>query len=134
MEERDDRMRYAMFLAGLAVAGCAAEPEPQGREIYAAYCAGCHGEWAQGDGILAADLPVRPPDLTRLSAANGGVFPYSRVMAQIHGYPGRFHVMPEFGPLLQSRPVMWQDETGAMVETPQALLEVARYLASIQRN
>ena len=127
-------MRISVLLAGLALAGCETAREQPGREIYAGYCAACHGPGARGDGPLAGDLPVRPPDLTRLAAENGGVFPYSDVMAQIHGYPGRFHVMPEFGPLLQGRKVTWEDETGARLETPEALLDLARYLASLQRD
>ena len=53
-------------------------------------------------------------------------------MAQIHGYRGRNELMPEFGTLLEGPSVMWQDETGARIETPVALLALAEYLAEIQ--
>ncbi|QGX97813.1 c-type cytochrome [Roseovarius faecimaris] len=106
----------------------------RGREIFASYCASCHGSSGTGDGILATDLPVRPADLTMLSKRNGGVFPTSDVMAKIYGYPGRYQaeVMPEFGPVLEGPSVRWTDEAGLQVDTPQALLDLATYLQSLQ--
>lgn len=128
-------MRYMGFGVVLALAGCVAEEQrAPGQETYMSYCVTCHGRSAEGDGPLASDLPVPPADLTRLAAKNGGVFPYSDVMAQIYGYPGQFHVMPEFGPVLEGPKVMWRDETGAVVETPKALLDLARYLETLQRG
>ena len=128
-------MWYLVMGAVLALAGCVAEENsPPGEAIYMSYCVTCHGRGAQGDGPLAGDLPVRPADLTGLSARNGGQFPYSGVMARVHGYPGQFHVMPEFGPLLEGPVVMWRDESGTVVETPRALLDLARYLETLQRG
>lgn len=128
-------MRYLASAAIFALAGCVSETGgTPGQEEYSSYCVACHGKTAQGDGPLAADLPVAPANLTLLAAQNNGVFPYSDVMAQIYGYPGQFHVMPEFGPLLQGPTVMWRDETGAVVETPRALLALARYLETLQRG
>ena len=128
-------MRYLVLAAVLALAGCVGrEDVPAGQETFMSYCVACHGKSAQGDGPLAEDLPVRPADLTMLAARNNGVFPYSDVMAQIYGYPGQFHVMPEFGPVLEGPKVMWRDETGAVVETPKALLDLAQYLETLQRG
>lgn len=101
--------------------------------MYEAYCVTCHGDGGRGDGPLATDLKVAPSDLTILAQNNGGVFPYSDVMAQIYGYPGRYAVMPEFGPLLSGPSVMWTDEEGMQVRTPKALLALARYLETIQQ-
>lgn len=103
-----------------------------GAQLYAENCAVCHGPRAHGDGVLAADLPVAPADLTGLSARNGGAFPWSMVMAKVHGYSGRADVMPEFGTVLSGPMVMWEDETGTPVETPAGLLAIARYLETIQ--
>ena len=130
--------KLAIATTGLALglAACMAREEPEapsGRALYDQYCVICHGESGQGDGILAKDLPVPPSDLTVLSAGNGGAFPWSDVMAQIHGYNGRGEVMPEFGTILEGPTVMWRDETGARVETPVALLALAEYLATIQK-
>ena len=128
-------MRYLGLAVIMALAGCTTDEQVEpGQETYMSYCVTCHGSTAQGDGPLADDLPIRPANLTLLAAQNNGVFPYSEVMAQIYGYPGQFHVMPEFGPLLVGPKVMWRDETGAVVETPRALLELAQYLETMQRG
>ena len=118
-------------LAACALVAPKAEP-PSGPALYAEYCVVCHGPGGKGDGILADDLPKRPSDLTGLSARNGGTFPWSDVMAQIHGYKGRSDVMPEFGTVLEGATVEWTDETGATLETPVALLALAEYLAELQ--
>lgn len=128
-------MRQLSVAAVLALSACVGETETQpGREIYKSYCVTCHGSSGQGNGPLAQDLPVRPADLTRLAVRNEGAFPYSGVMARVYGYPGQFHVMPEFGPVLEGPTVMWRDETGGVVETPRALLDLARYLETLQRG
>ncbi len=107
----------------------------RGSDMYAVYCTSCHGQDARGAGPLANDMSVPPADLTRLAARNDDVFPYAATMARIHGYPGQFHEMPQFGPLLEGPAVAWQDPaTGQVVETPRALLALARYLASVQRG
>jgi hypothetical protein len=49
------------------------------------YCSGCHGENGRGDGAKAFGLSVKPPDLTRLKARNGGVFPRERLRRIIDG-------------------------------------------------
>ena len=49
--------------------------EYSGQETYMRYCAACHGESGQGDGPVASGLPIAVPDLTRLQARKGDVFP-----------------------------------------------------------
>ena len=56
-----------------------------GREMFAAYCAVCHGTAGKGDGPVAKALKNRPVDLTTLSRNNGGTFPAVRVMGYITG-------------------------------------------------
>ena len=48
-------------------------------------CAVCHGHDGKGKGALASALKTQPPDLTRLSELNGGVFPFERVFQVIDG-------------------------------------------------
>jgi cytochrome c553 len=48
-------------------------------------CAVCHGVDGQGNGPMAVLLKVKPPDLTRLAARNGGKFPVEYVMKIIDG-------------------------------------------------
>jgi len=50
-----------------AVSGPAPTTEQlaQGKSVYLAYCAQCHGEQGYGDGFAAKDLAVAPSDFTR---------------------------------------------------------------------
>lgn len=45
----------------------------------------CHGLDGRGNGPQAADLTKAPADLTRIAAANGGVFPEAQVRDMIDG-------------------------------------------------
>jgi mono/diheme cytochrome c family protein len=56
-----------------------------GRQEYLSSCAACHGVSGEGDGPVAKSLSTRPADLTKLSEANNGVFPVSRVYEVIDG-------------------------------------------------
>ncbi len=48
-------------------------------------CAQCHGLDGTGSGVLAEYLKSDVPDLTRLSEANGGIFPVAKVYSLIDG-------------------------------------------------
>jgi len=60
----------AMAAAGIVCLGFlpkesrAEEQRSQGKEIYLAQCAMCHGENGRGDGRAALDFRTRPTDLT----------------------------------------------------------------------
>ena len=54
-------------------------PADSGQQMYAAYCATCHGANGKGDGSAASALKEKPIDLTLLSARNNGRFPFVRV-------------------------------------------------------
>jgi mono/diheme cytochrome c family protein len=56
-----------------------------GKNEYVRSCAACHGMTGKGNGPVAKSLSQPPADLTRLSEANGGVFPVSRVYDVIDG-------------------------------------------------
>ena len=120
----------------VAIAACT-QPAPQNRgaDLYAAHCISCHGKSAQGDGPLAARYGMRPANLTLLSQNNGGVFPSEGVMAQINGYPGRhdFGGMPEFEHVLSGTTVRYQTASGEVIETQQALIDIATYLETLQQ-
>jgi hypothetical protein len=63
-----------------------AQPEENpGRQEFLRSCASCHGISGKGDGPVAKSLRTPPPDLTKLSEANDGVFPISRVYEVIDG-------------------------------------------------
>lgn len=120
--------------AALALAACAPEVErASGAELYASYCAACHGTSGRGDGPAAAALRPRPSDLTGLSRANGGVFPLVRVMSKIDGYKGGAAGMPEFGPALEGPTVLVDTGDGVMTPTPEPLAALAEHLRRLQR-
>jgi mono/diheme cytochrome c family protein len=56
-----------------------------GARDYRRLCASCHGADARGGGPAAANLRGSPPDLTRIAARRGGVFPYDELAAWLDG-------------------------------------------------
>jgi len=77
-----------------------------GKEMFAAYCAACHGKDGKGDGPVAAALKARPTDLTILARQNGGKFPSIQVAKAITGEAGisahGSKEMPIWGPVFMS--------------------------------
>lgn len=73
---------------GAAQAGksaAAKKPVVSGAELYANYCASCHGRSGKGDGPLATELRDKPTDLTQLAKKNGGTFPAEAIRKEIDG-------------------------------------------------
>lgn len=56
-----------------------------GKNEYIKACATCHGVTGKGDGHMAKALSKPPPDLTKLSESNKGVFPAPRIYDVIDG-------------------------------------------------
>jgi len=56
-----------------------------GQQMYATYCASCHGLGGRGDGPAAGALKTAPADLTVLAKQNGGKFPEVKVYGTIRG-------------------------------------------------
>ena len=56
-----------------------------GKQLYAQYCASCHGAEGKGDGPVSNDLKVKVADLTLLRSKNNNAYPLDRVMASIDG-------------------------------------------------
>jgi mono/diheme cytochrome c family protein len=79
----------SLVAAVYVTAASAAKPDlaaaAKGKVTYARYCTSCHGPQARGNGPVAADLRVPPPDLTALSARSGGSFPFDAVAQAIDG-------------------------------------------------
>lgn len=125
-------------VAGAGLTACAGRsmPEPaEGRALYAANCAQCHGAAGRGDGPWAGSYAPPPADLTNLS--RDGRFPRAGVLSVIDGYdraglPGR--EMPEFGLLLEGPLVPVDVGDGVLTPTPRPLAALLAYLESIQSN
>ena len=66
-----------------------AQPEnisaAKGPEMFAAYCAVCHGKDGQGGGPAASALKKHPANLTQLTRTSGGKFPALKVGMIIRG-------------------------------------------------
>lgn len=63
-----------------------AQPSPApmtGAQLFAAYCASCHGENGRGDGPAAPALKAKLPDLTTMAKRKGGQFPEGDVFQVI---------------------------------------------------
>lgn len=130
--------RHILAIAALAgLSACTTEaPDPTGRQNFVRYCASCHGTDATGNGPNAADWPAVPPDLTGLAARNGGSFPFATVMTKVWGAADGSHraTMPGFSAFFDDdAQVLYDIGDGAPVPTPRRLVELAEYLASIQR-
>jgi mono/diheme cytochrome c family protein len=140
------RYRAGLALGAMLWAGsvCAAQgshskdkPKPaplidsiQGPALYKAYCASCHGAGAKGDGVMTSSLKVKPSDLTRIAARNGGTFPLMRIESIISGEtpPQAGHgssQMPVWGPIF-SHVERDQDLGRVRIDN------LARYLRDIQ--
>jgi mono/diheme cytochrome c family protein len=74
-----------------------------GKQMYASYCAQCHGLNGKGNGPVASSMKTPPPDLTLLSKNNGGKFPGAHVSTVIESGTIASHgtsAMPVWGPVL----------------------------------
>lgn len=108
-------------------------PEPSGRDIFMAQCAGCHGEDGKGNPAAISELPEAPADLTGLSKRNGGAFPTERVKDIVAGavdIPGHRgpDQMPIWGDLFDAR------RNTARQEATKHLESLTAYLESIQQR
>jgi mono/diheme cytochrome c family protein len=79
-------------LAFAGILGCLsawAQDTDKGRTEFIANCAACHGADGKGSGPHAADLKVKPADLTALAKRTNGRFNPSAVYQMIDGRDGR---------------------------------------------
>jgi mono/diheme cytochrome c family protein len=80
--------RGAMLPLILLTASCAA-PSPReagtGDQLFATYCAACHGANARGTGFANEYLKVAAPDLTLIAVRRGGRFDAREIYKIIDG-------------------------------------------------
>ena len=127
-------MKYFILTAALALAACVEEPI-DGRAAFLENCAGCHGADGAGEGVAARGLAVAPPDLTKIAARNGGIFPTNQVMSTIDGLDRGAHfsaAMPEFGAGDMGDTVIVEND-GLGTPVPMQLLLLTEYLETIQQ-
>ena len=98
--------------------GAAVKADPiiqRGQQIYQQYCATCHGAQGKGDGISAANLPIKPQNLTEGIIVNPlpNAFLH-KVISQGGQAVGLSPLMPAFTPYLSDVQI---DEVIAYVRT-----------------
>jgi mono/diheme cytochrome c family protein len=115
-----------------------AQGSEAGKREYLNSCASCHGVTGKGNGPVAQGLKRSPADLTKLSEANKGVFPFSRTYDVIDG---RFQVemhgsreMPVWGQVFQ--PAWWwgppvSNETAESIVRVR-ILALIEYISTLQ--
>lgn len=121
-----------LVASALSATSVAAQDPDIGAELYADYCAACHGGAGKGDGDMANVMTIPSPDITMLSSNNGGVFPMLQVIHIIDGRTGvRAHgrAMPIFGRSFAAD----GDGYGGVLESRGRILSLAMYLESMQR-
>ena len=109
-----------------------ATPRDVGAHLFRTYCATCHGTTGRGDGPLAEHLRHVPPDLTKYTERNGGVFPSERVVRIIDGRDVPSHgdrEMPVWGDAFRSSPDGLPPEA-----VKQRIDAIVQYLAGIQQR
>lgn len=130
-------MRWAVIATLAALPAVAETPDPlAGGALFGEFCAACHGETAEGGGLMAKVLTVAPPDLTRISDANDGVFPVFRVVRQIDGRdPLLAHggEMPLFGEIFDFPHASIASEAGQPIITAQSIVDIVAWLKSVQK-
>lgn len=100
------------------------------QEMYANYCAACHGTDGRGNGPAVPALKSPPPDLTTLAKRNGGTYPADRVSAVLMGKTALAahgsKEMPVWGPVFSH---MGQ---GNRAEAQLRVSNLTKYIESLQ--
>jgi mono/diheme cytochrome c family protein len=85
-----------------------------GKELYARFCASCHGTEGRGDGPVAAAFKVEVPDLTLIARRAGGEYPRDRIARVIDGR----HIIGAHG--TRTMPVWGEDFSSLEIGNPDA--------------
>ena len=103
----------------------------EGKDLYLAYCASCHGKLGKGDGPVASALKGPLADLTSISKRNRGKFPREEMEKIILGEQKSARSahgseqMPVWGPVFSK---VEKDQDFGLVR----VRRVVEYLISIQ--
>jgi len=104
-----------------------------GQQMFATYCAACHGASGTGNGPAAAAMKVPPVDLTMLSQKNGGKFPTNHVSSVLQfGAANPAHGsadMPVWGDLMLSLTTSANPD----VQVHQRISNLTEYLKTLQK-
>jgi mono/diheme cytochrome c family protein len=129
------RVASLALIGAVMVSACVEEAEVSPRAAFMEDCSACHGPTGTGSLALGLTLDPPAPDLTGLSARNGGVFPRDYVMSTIDGFARGAHfspAMPEFGATDMGDTVIVENPDGTGTPVPTRLLALADYVESLQ--
>jgi len=103
-----------------------------GQQMFASYCAPCHGTDGKGLGPAANSMKPRPSDLTLLSRKNHGKYPDTHVVSVLQfGTEVSAHgsaTMPVWGPILGNM------NRSNLQDKQLRISNLARYLERIQER
>ena len=103
-----------------------------GQEMYASYCAVCHGANATGNGPAQSALKIPATDLTTLAQKNGGKYPAMHVSSVLRGdaelAAHGSKDMPVWGPLFRNM------SQGHDAEVQQRIANINSYIDSLQKK
>jgi mono/diheme cytochrome c family protein len=103
-----------------------------GQEMYASYCAVCHGANATGNGPAQSALKIPATDLTTLAQKNGGKYPGLHVSSVLRGdaelAAHGSKDMPVWGPLFRNL------SQGHDAEVQQRIANINAYIESLQKK
>jgi len=103
-----------------------------GQEMYASYCAVCHGANATGNGPAQSALKTPATDLTTLAQKNGGKYPALHVSSVLRGdaelAAHGSKDMPVWGPLFRNL------SQGHDAEVQQRIANINSYIDSLQKK
>ena len=136
------QLKSALTACILAVSAGMAQADDSaitlGKSVYNSLCAVCHGPDAKGGGQVGELFAVKPPDLTKLAAANDGKFPFAAAYEVVilgmeapgHG-PSEMPIWGDYfmADALKDRGV---SESDAITMAAGRALSVVYYLESIQ--
>jgi mono/diheme cytochrome c family protein len=103
-----------------------------GKQMYTAHCAACHGLQGKGDGPAAPALKTTPTDLSQLARKNSGKFPDNHVYSSIRGEVG----VPAHG---SAEMPVWGNvfrfvSGGHEAEVQQRLVNLTAYVKQLQQD
>ena len=77
-------LTFCVLAGGVAAFDAVTLADYSGEELFARFCASCHGENGRGDGPVTRSLSVVVPDLTSIEYRYGE-FPAARIREKIDG-------------------------------------------------
>ena len=105
------RIHCLLMLAGTLVYAQQSSPRKliasmEGKDLYVAYCASCHGLTGKGDGPVSPDLKTPMADLRTIAKRNNGAVPKEELEKMILGEKGSRAAhgsedMPVWGPVFR---------------------------------